>query len=67
MTLKTISVWTFLAAGSFTGFLTLAGEAQSPVREPSFEPNQVLVQFRAEATPADRGRARAAHARVPVA
>ncbi len=59
MTLKTVCVWTVLAAGSLAGFRTVVGEAQSAGREPSFEPNQVLVQFRAETTPADRGRARA--------
>jgi subtilisin family serine protease len=59
MTLRTVSLWTFLAAGIFAGAFTGAGEAQSPVREPSFEPNQVLVQFRVGATAGERGRARA--------
>ncbi len=40
-------------------FLTTQGTAQSPVGPPEFVPSQVLVQFRADATPELRASARA--------
>jgi subtilisin family serine protease len=50
-----------LASSAVAGlsFLTTQGTAQSPVGPPEFVPNQVLVQFRADATPALRASARA--------
>ena len=48
-----------LSAVAGLSFLTTQGTAQSPVGRPEFVPNQVLVQFRADATPGLRASARA--------
>jgi subtilisin family serine protease len=58
MTLRSIPVGAALAAVVAAAFLVVGGEAQSPVGEPQFEPNHVLVQFRGDATPEARGAAR---------
>jgi subtilisin family serine protease len=58
MTLRSIPVGAALTAIVAAAFLVVGSEAQSPVGEPPFEPNQVLVQFRGDASPAARGVAR---------
>ena len=58
MNLRTLSIATSLSVCAAAAFFVLTGEAQSPVGQPQFEPNQVLVQFRGHASPAARAAAR---------
>ena len=58
MNLRTVSIATSLSVCAAAAFFVLTGEAQSPVDQPQFEPNQVLVQFRGQASPAARAAAR---------
>ena len=59
MTLKTISTLSVLSACAICGLFSVRGVAQAPGPEPEAVPNQVLVQFRAGATAAERAAARA--------
>ena len=51
MNLRTLSIATSLSVCAAAAFFVLTGEAQSPVDQPQFEPNQVLVQFRGQPRP----------------
>ena len=57
MILKRVFIGAALAAAA-VALLTFTGEAQAPGGEPRFESDGVLVQFRNDATPAERAAAR---------
>jgi subtilisin family serine protease len=58
VTLRSAFKWAVLPVCAVAAFFTVHSDAQSPVADPSFVPNQVLVQFRADASPGQRAIAR---------
>lgn len=58
MKLRTLSIATSLSVCAAAALFVTIGEAQSPVGQLQFEPNQVLVQFRGDVSPAARAAAR---------
>jgi len=58
MTLRTFAIGALLPALAMS-VLSIGGEAQAPGRQPTFESDGLLVQFRADSTPGERANVRA--------